>query len=197
MPRRAPYDHRHPRGEQRPSQAPSRPQQPCSFWPQRRDRLSPCAQRPTSAPARRRLGCSPLRRPMSRRAHVSHRATALLPLAGSRSLHLALPAHRPRDPLRAGQPQIRSPITLRLFFAHIWAFPAKKKKTGRTEAVVTRGRTGPVPCGSSIFLSSVCPFGPLKKTREPPPDTLESLRSVSQCMPRALRRLTSHCGHGF
>ena len=37
-------------------------------------------------------------------------------------------------------------------------------QTGQGEpyAVVTRGLTGPVPCGSSILLASVCPFGPSK-----------------------------------
>jgi hypothetical protein len=80
---------------------------------------------------------------------------------------------------------------LSLFFAHTWAFPPNRPR--RTCAVDTRGLTGPMPCDSSIFLSSVCPFG----LSRPPLDTLESPRSESQGMPRALRRVTSPFGHGL
>jgi hypothetical protein len=89
------------------------------------------------------------------------RPPTILPLAGSQYPHLPLSC-RPRGPLQAYSPKIWSPLTLSLFFAHTWAFP---HQTGRTKAVDTRGRTGPVPCGSSIFLSSVCPCGP-SETRD-------------------------------
>jgi hypothetical protein len=94
-------------------------------------------------------------------------------------------------------------MTLSLFFATTW--PSRKRRGG-PEAVDTRGLTGPVPCSSSTPLSQVCPLGLPRKKRNtcflvsswrPPPDTLESPRSESQGAPRALRRLTPHCGIGL
>ena len=85
-------------------------------------------------------------------------------------------------------------MTLRLFFAHTW--PSRKRRGG-PEAVDTRGRTGPLPGGSSTPLSSVCPLGLPNNLGRPPPDTLWSPRSERQGPPRALRRLTPHCGNGL